>query len=70
MSMQIWLDQRAVKLLQDINAIPFTDDHDIKKVALIRRALREASQEVFKRAAERTLADLISEDAMNFGPPR
>jgi hypothetical protein len=66
--MQVWIDQRAVKLLNDLNALPFTDDHDLKRLGLLKRALREASYEIFRRAAERTVADLISEEVMADSP--
>lgn len=65
MSMQLWIDQRSVKLLQDINAVPFTDDHDMKKLILIKKAIREASAEVVRRAVERSVAEIISDDAMS-----
>lgn len=70
-SMQVWIDQRAVKLMHDLSALPFTDDHDLKRLGLLKRALREASYEIFRRAAERTVSDLISEEVMgdNFTKP-
>lgn len=67
-TMQVWIDQRAVKLLNDLNALPFTDDHDLKRLGLLKRALREASYEIFRRAAERTVSDLISEEVMADSP--
>lgn len=63
-TMQVWIDQRAVKLLHDLNALPFTDDHDLQRLGLLKRALREASFEIFRRAAERTVSDLISDEVM------
>lgn len=72
-TMQVWLDQRSVKLLNELNALPFTDDHDVKKAALIKTAFREVASELVRRSAERALAEMVSEQAMSMdpvGPPR
>lgn len=67
-SMQIWLEQRSAKLLSELNALPFTDDHDLKKQALIRKAFRDVASELVRRSAERALADMVSEQAMALDP--
>ena len=63
-TMQVWLDQRSVKLLDELNALPFTDDHDLKKAALIKKAFRDVAGELVRRSAERALAEMVSEQAM------
>lgn len=50
--MHQWLNARCAKLLEDLNKTPFTDDADEIKLNLIRAAMREASLELFHRAAE------------------
>ena len=65
MSMKLWIEQRSAALLGELSAIPFSDDHDLKKQMLIRKALRDAVTELVRRSSERTLSDLISEDAMH-----
>jgi len=67
-AMQVWLDQRSVKLLDELNALPFTDDHDLKKTALIKKAFRDVASELVRRSAERALADMVSEQAMALDP--
>ncbi len=67
-TMQVWLDQRSVRLLDELNALPFTDDHDMKKSALIKQAFREVASELVRRSAERALADMVSEQAMSLDP--
>jgi len=42
-----------------VNEIPYSDDADDKKLAVIRKGLREASIELFRRAAERTATELL-----------
>ncbi|NQD36848.1 hypothetical protein HPT27_07400 [Permianibacter sp. IMCC34836] len=66
--MQIWLDQRSATLLAELNALPFTDDHDLKKAALIKRAFRDVAGELVRRSAERAIADMVSEQAMAIDP--
>jgi len=51
MKMQNWLNARSAKLLEEINNTPYSDDSDDKKMRLILAALREASIEMFQRAA-------------------
>lgn len=63
-TMQIWLDQRSVKLLNELNALPFTDDHDLKKASLIKQAFRDVASELVRRSAERALSEMVSEQAM------
>lgn len=65
MNMQVWIDQRSVKLLQDMAELPFNDEHDYRKLGLIKKALREAAQEIVKRGVERQLADMVSQQAMD-----
>ena len=67
-TMQVWLDQRSVKLLNELNALPFTDDHDLKKAALIKKAFRDVASELVRRSAERALAEMVSEQAMALDP--
>jgi len=52
-----WLEQRSARLLEELSAVPFTDDHDYQKLKMIREAMKEASVEMFKRAIARTKAD-------------
>jgi TRAP-type mannitol/chloroaromatic compound transport system substrate-binding protein len=52
--MHQWLNARCAKLLEDLNNTPFTDDVDEIKLNLIRAAMREASIEMFQRAAEQS----------------
>ncbi|MFN4290645.1 MAG: hypothetical protein ACK4E7_07175 [Permianibacter sp.] len=67
-TMQVWLDQRSAKLLDELNALPFTDDHDLKKAALIKKAFRDVASELVRRSAERALAEMVSEQAMALDP--
>ena len=62
--MQQWLNARCAKLLEELNNTPFTDDADEIKLNLIRAAMREASLEMFHRAAEssRKKIDKINKD--------
>lgn len=57
--MRKWIYHRAKQMLDDLNEIPYSDDVDDKKLAIIRKGLREASIELFKKAAERTAAELM-----------
>lgn len=50
--MHQWLNARCAKLLEELNNTPFTDDVDEIKLNLIRSAMREASLELFHRAAD------------------
>jgi len=50
--MHQWLNARCAKLLEELNKTPLTDDVDEIKLNLIRSAMREASLELFHRAAE------------------
>ncbi|QGX39135.1 hypothetical protein [Permianibacter aggregans] len=68
MSMKIWIEQRSAALMAELNSLPFTDDHDLKKQGLIRKAMRDAVCEFMRRASEHTLSDLISQDAMSDDP--
>ena len=63
--MKQWLNARCAQLLNDLNNTPFTDDVDEIKLNLIRAAMREASLEMFNRAAEnsRKKIDLINKQA-------
>ena len=63
--MQQWLNARCAQLLDDLNNTPFTDDVDEIKLNLIRAAMREASLEMFNRAAEnsRKKIDQINKQA-------
>lgn len=67
-TMPIWLDQRSSKLLAELNALPFTDDHDLKKAALIKMAFRDVAGELIRRSAERALSEMVSEQAMALDP--
>ncbi len=66
--MQIWLDQRSAALLAELNALPFTDDHDLKKAALIKRAFRDVAGELVRRSAERAISEMVSQQAMSMDP--
>ena len=50
--MHQWLNAHCAKLLKELNNTPFTDDVDEIKLNLIRNAMREASLELFHRAAD------------------
>lgn len=66
-TMRKWLDQRSLKLLMAINDVPFSDDHDITKLKLIREAMREVAGEIMGRAVRRTresMAQLQAHRAM------
>ncbi|RMH48123.1 MAG: hypothetical protein D6694_00895 [Gammaproteobacteria bacterium] len=56
--MRKWIYHRAKEMLDELNELPFSDDVDDKKLAIIRRGLRDASMELFRRAAERTVKEL------------
>ncbi len=58
--MRKWIYHRAKQMLDDLNDIPYSDDVDDKKLAVIRTGLRDASIELFKKAAERTAAELMN----------
>jgi hypothetical protein len=62
--MRKWIYHRAKKILEELNELPFSDDVDDKKLAIIRRGLREASVELFRRAAERTVEELGESEAL------
>ncbi len=49
-----WLEERSAQLLEELGQVPFTDDHDYRKLKLIRQAMKEASVEMFKRAISKT----------------
>lgn len=49
-----WLEERSARLLEELSQVPFTDDHDYRKLKLIREAMKEASVEMFKRAITKT----------------
>jgi hypothetical protein len=55
-----WLEERSQKLMHDLATVPFTDDHDYRKLKIIRSAMKEASVEMFKRAIGRTKKDFGS----------
>ncbi len=57
--MRKWVYHRAKKLLDELDEVPLSDDSIEKKLTIIRQGLREASVELFKRAAERATADLL-----------
>ena len=57
--MRKWVYHRAKKLLDDLDDVPLSDDSIEKKLIILREGLREASVELFKRAAERATADLL-----------
>ena len=55
--MKKWIEQRSVKLLLAVNAVPYDDDHDAKQLKMIRDALKEVMAEVMRRTIERTRND-------------
>jgi len=65
--MHQWLNARCAKLLEELNQIPFTDEVDDLKLNLIRAAMREASIEMFQRAAEnsRKAIEKINKEALS-----
>jgi len=57
--MRKWIYHRAKEMLSALDEIPYSDDANSKKLAVIRNGLRDASIELFRRAAERTARELI-----------
>ena len=57
--MRKWIYHRAKDILSDLNELPYSDDVDDKKLTIIRMGLRDASIELFRRAAERTTRELM-----------
>ncbi len=57
--MRKWIYHRAKDILAELSELPYSDDVDDKKLAIIRLGLRDASIELFRRAAERTTAELM-----------
>jgi len=64
--MQQWLNARCVQLLTEINNTPLADNSEEVKMQLIMTAMREASVEMFHRAAEnsRKAIDKINSEAV------
>lgn len=62
-TMRKWLEQRSLRLMMSLNEVPFTDDHDLAKLKLIREALREAAGELMARAARRAREELNEREA-------
>jgi len=65
--MKKWLSSRSAELLVAINKTPDTDDSDKIKQELITEAMREATIEMFHRAAENSRRDIerITNAALN-----
>jgi len=57
--MRKWVYHRAKKLLDDLDDVPLSDDSIDKKLAILRAGLREASVELFKRAAASSTAEIL-----------
>jgi len=57
--MRKWIYHRAKDILADLNELPYSDDVDEKKLTIIRMGLRDASIELFRRAAVRTTSELM-----------
>lgn len=55
--MKKWIEQRSVKLLLAVNAVPYDDDHDAKQLKMIRDAFKEVMAEIMRRTIERTRSD-------------
>jgi hypothetical protein len=55
-----WIENRSIKLLEDLSAVPYSDDHDLKKINIIRTAMKEASVEMVKRGIDRTKKDIAN----------
>jgi len=56
--MRKWIYHRAKEILAELSELPYSDDVDDQKLIIIRRGLRDASIELFRRAAERTAEEL------------
>jgi len=57
--MRKWIYHRAKAILAGLNELPYSDDVDDKKLTIIRMGLRDASIELFRRAAVRTTSELM-----------
>jgi hypothetical protein len=55
-----WLENRSIRLLEELSAVPFSDDHDLKKIKIIREAMKAASVEMVKRGLDRTKKDIAN----------
>lgn len=66
MKMQKWLNARSMQLLDELNSIPLADDTEDKRLKLVMSAMREASVEMFHRAAENSRNEIekINQQAM------
>lgn len=62
--MRKWIYHRAKEILDAIDDIPYSDDATSKKLAVIRKGLRDASVELFRRAAERTARELLDSEEL------
>ncbi len=62
--MRKWIYHRAKDILAKLSELPYSDDVDDKKLAIIRLGLRDASIELFRKAAERTTAELMESDEL------
>ncbi len=57
--MRKWVYHRAKQLLDELDDVPLSDDSIDKKLAILRVGLREASVELFKRAAVSSTAEIL-----------
>ncbi|PIP80459.1 MAG: hypothetical protein COW84_05160 [Gammaproteobacteria bacterium CG22_combo_CG10-13_8_21_14_all_40_8] len=57
--MRKWVYHKAKQLLDELDDVPLSDDSIDKKLAILRSGLREASVELFKRAAESSTAEIL-----------
>jgi methylmalonyl-CoA mutase cobalamin-binding subunit len=55
-----WLENRSIQLLEELSSVPYSDDHDLKKINIIRAAMKEASVEMVKRGIDRTKKDIAN----------
>ncbi len=62
--MRKWIYHKAKQLLEQLSELPYSDDVDEKKLAILRLGLRDASIELFRRAAERTTAELVDSEEL------
>jgi len=62
--MRKWIYHRAKDILAELSDLPYSDDVDDKKLAIIRLGLRDASIELFRRASLRTTTELMESDEL------
>jgi hypothetical protein len=62
--MRKWIYHRAKDILEELSELPYADDVDDKKLAIIRMGLRDASIELFRKASERTTSDLMESEEL------